>query len=127
VTTRILLVEDDDQNAALVTMMCERDGYEVVRSADGMSALFVLWSERVDVVLMDLHLPEIDGAGLLRIMRSHHSFDHVPVIALTGLTAAAIREELVTAGAASVLHKPFARKELLASLAGVGREIAAAC
>jgi DNA-binding response OmpR family regulator len=127
VTTRILLVEDDDQNAALVTMMCERDGYEVVRSADGMSALFVLWSERVDVVLMDLHLPEIDGTGLLRIMRSHHSFDHVPVIALTGLTTATIREELVMAGAASVLHKPFARKELMASLAGLDRAIAAAC
>lgn len=114
---RVLLVEDDDLIARLVTLTCERDGYEVVRVADGMTALFALWCERVDVVLMDLHLPELDGIDLLRIMRSHHSFDHVPVIALTGLTTAAIRDELILAGAASVLHKPFARQALLSSLA----------
>ena len=116
VKTRILLVEDDDQNAQLVTMMCERGGYEVVRADNGMSALFALWCEPIDMVVMDVHLPELDGPELLRIMRSHHSFDHVPVIALTGMTAAATRDELVSGGAASVLHKPFARQDLMASL-----------
>jgi DNA-binding response OmpR family regulator len=125
--TRLLLVEDDDLNARVLTVMCELAGYEVVRADDGMSALYVLWSERIDVVLLDVRLPVLDGPSLLRILRAHHSFDHVPVIALTAMTAPDVRAELLELGASSVLLKPFARQDLLTSLKRAMRDTATAC
>ncbi|MNS58903.1 Polar-differentiation response regulator DivK [compost metagenome] len=125
--TRLLLVEDDELNARVITVMCELAGYEVVRADDGLSALYVLWSERIDVVLLDVRLPVLDGPSLLRILRAHHSFDHLPVIALTAMTAPAVRAELLELGASGVLLKPFARKDLMTSLARAMADTAAAC
>ncbi len=112
--TRILLIEDTEDDAELVRMELERRGFRVLVAQDLNRGLRFLRAGRADVVLLDLALPDVvsEFDGLQRIVEG---FPTIPVIVYTGEAAEEdVRDEALRHGAAACLFKDEARGERLA-------------
>jgi DNA-binding response OmpR family regulator len=116
---RILLVEDDRMIGESVRAALRQDGHAVDWVRDGRSAESTVASEELDIVLLDLGLPQRDGLEVLRAMRSRH--DQTSVIVLTARDALADRIAGLDAGADDYLVKPFELEELAARIRAVAR------
>jgi CheY-like chemotaxis protein/HPt (histidine-containing phosphotransfer) domain-containing protein len=111
---RVLLVEDDDANREIETLMLQHLGHEVEAVADGAEALTALAASSYDAVLMDCHMPVLDGfAAAAAIRDAEAAGAHIPII---GLTAHDERRRCVEAGMDDHLAKPFALGALAAVL-----------
>ena len=104
---KILVVEDNAQNLYLATFLLERNGYVVVVAADGLEAIEKAKTEKPDLVLMDLQLPEMDGFEATRRMKSIPEISHIPVVAVTSYAMAGDREKALAVGCAGYIEKPF--------------------
>ena len=124
---RILVADDNaDMRDYIARLLTER-GWVVSAVANGRSALDWARSERPDVVLSDVMMPELDGFQLLRALRSDERTASVPVMLLSARAGEEARVEGMAAGADDYLVKPFAARELVARVeAQVRRGVAAA-
>jgi signal transduction histidine kinase/CheY-like chemotaxis protein len=124
---RVLLAEDNQINAVLATAIIKRAGHHVDVAGNGQEALETLAQAPYDVVLMDMHMPVMDGLEATRRIRALPGEDAaVPVIALTANAMRADRETCLQAGMDDFLSKPFDPEDLVAMMerwAG-GREAA---
>ena len=113
----VLLVEDNATNRRVAELFLERAGCEVVLAADGSEALGVLRERRVDLVLMDVQMPVMDGLeATRRIRRDIPGGARIPIV---GLTASALKEQVEVcrvAGMDEVIAKPLERERLEAVL-----------
>lgn len=116
---RVLLVEDDRMIGDSVRAALRQAGFAVDWVRDGAAAETSLATERFDVVLLDLGLPQRDGLDVLRAVRARG--DRTPVIVLTARDALASRVAGLDAGADDYLLKPFELDELLARMRAVMR------
>jgi DNA-binding response OmpR family regulator len=116
---RVLLVEDDRMIGDSVRTALRQAGFAVDWVRDGPAAETSLATERFDVVLLDLGLPQRDGLDVLRAVRARG--DRTPVIVLTARDALASRVAGLDAGADDYLLKPFELDELLARMRAVMR------
>jgi signal transduction histidine kinase/CheY-like chemotaxis protein/ligand-binding sensor domain-containing protein len=117
---RVLVVDDNGVNRLLVSRLLTGLGHQVIEAAGGEEAVALAERERIDVVLMDLHMPDLDGfAATSRIRATEmHSGRHVRVIALTASASLAERERAFDAGMDDFLPKPIEPDELRRVLAG---------
>ena len=122
---RILVVEDHDDVRESMSVMLEQLGAEVVTARDGAEALAATSDGRIDVVLCDIRMPQMDGFEfLLELQRSHGTCP--PVIAVSALTRAEDHQRTRAAGFAGHVDKPFDDVRLLAAIgAVVGRRTSA--
>lgn len=113
--SRILIVEDEDVMADMLRDVLASEGHEVFKAYNGEEGLKLLAEKRPEVVLLDLMLPILDGAGFLAAMSEHPELRDTPVIAMTsaGLTP------MERGRFAGFLPKPFRLDELLRALARV--------
>jgi DNA-binding response OmpR family regulator len=111
---RVLVVEDDDAIAQVLTRSLRMEGYEVRVAEDGIVALEQAHGFLPDLVVLDLGLPGLDGLEVAKELR--HRDDDVPILVLTARDAVESRVEGLDAGADDYLVKPFERQELLARL-----------
>jgi DNA-binding response OmpR family regulator len=111
---RVLVVEDDDAIAQVLTRSLRMEGYEVRVAEDGIVALEQAHGFLPDLVVLDLGLPGMDGLEVARELRNRD--DDVPILVLTARDAVESRVEGLDAGADDYLVKPFERQELLARL-----------
>jgi Response regulators consisting of a CheY-like receiver domain and a winged-helix DNA-binding domain len=111
--TRILVVEDNDQNRDMLGRRLARRGYEVSLAEDGAVALTLIRAEHPDLVLMDLSLPVVDGWEAIRRVRADPSTRRMPIIALTAHAMPADREQALAAGADDYDVKPIDLPRLL--------------
>lgn len=109
--TRILVVDDEPQIRRAMQTGLTAHGYEVVVAEDGERALAAVVDTAPDLVFLDLGLPDIDGAEVIRRLRS---FSSIPVIVVSVRDAQADKVEALDAGADDYVTKPFAMEELLA-------------
>lgn len=115
---RVLLAEDNDLNREFITLFLEEGGHAVLQARDGHEALDVLHREVVDIVLMDVQMPQLNGIEATRRIRaSGLPWSDVPVIALTAHSMAGDRERFMAAGMNDFVGKPVSRDELLAAVA----------
>ena len=118
-TTRVLIVEDDDRVAAALESALTRSGRMTTRRPDGRTAIELLdTNPAIDIVLLDLGLPDIDGVDVCRMIRSRSG---LPVIALTARAGARDRVTGLRSGADDYVVKPYAFPELLARMDAVLR------
>jgi len=110
----VLVIEDDALVADMLRTMLSRAGYTVEIAADGVTGLARIAAGGVDLVLLDLLLPEINGLELCQRVRERESDVYLPIIVLTGQVRADQRQAAFAAGADDFLTKPFEREELLA-------------
>lgn len=115
---RILVVDDDQKNLNLVKTILDHFGYESELARNGIEALEKLDS-RIDLILLDVMMPGIDGFEVARRVRSHPVFGDVPIVMLTILTGKEDRLRAVEAGANDYISKPIDRLELQVRLASL--------
>lgn len=115
---RILLAEDNELNREFLTIILEEAGHSVVTARDGHEVLDVLRREHVDLVLMDVQMPRMNGMEATRHIRaSGAAWSTVPVIALTAHSMAGDRDRFIAEGMNDFVGKPVDRNELHAALA----------
>jgi two-component system, OmpR family, response regulator RegX3 len=107
---RILIVEDEDSLAETIRYNLEREGFATTAAADGRVALERFRTERPDLVLLDLMLPEVSGLDVCRIIRAEST---TPVIIVTAKDAEADRVAGLELGADDYVTKPFSMRELV--------------
>ncbi|HJP89420.1 MAG TPA: HD domain-containing phosphohydrolase [Candidatus Limnocylindrales bacterium] len=120
-TIRVLVVEDDASNRALLDALLRRAGYDVVAIATGADAVRAAHDEGPDVVLLDIELPGMNGLDVCRALRADVTTVALPIILLTGRTETSDVVAGLDAGADDFLRKPFERAELLARIRSVLR------
>lgn len=120
---RVLVVDDDALNRKLLRRALETEGLSVLEAADGLRAIEVLGREAVDVVLLDLLMPELDGYGTLERIKADERLRHVPVIVITAVEDSESVVRCIELGATDHLPKPFDAALLRARLnAGLGEK-----
>ncbi len=104
---RILYIEDNSDNRKLVRRVLEWDGYEVVEAMDGTEALARLESEPIDLALLDINMPDIDGYTLTTTIRANPRFSGLPIVAVTANVMRGDRERSLQAGCDGYIQKPI--------------------
>jgi two-component system phosphate regulon response regulator PhoB len=115
---RVLVVDDDPDVRTLVEMKLRLDGIDTLVAANGAEALEVLANEPVDLVVLDLMMPVMDGLETCRHMLSDPTLAEIPVIMLTARAQAADIEAGFATGATDYIVKPFSPRELLSRVRG---------
>lgn len=116
---RILVVDDDPDVLRLVEMKLRLDGIDTLVAANGVEALEVLADERVDLVVLDLMMPVMDGLEVCSRMQDDPELASIPVIMLTARAQANDIEAGFRCGATDYVVKPFSPRELLSRVRGV--------
>lgn len=113
---RILLIEDNEMNRDMLVRRLARHGYDMLVAVDGAQGKATVYSERPDLILMDLSLPEIDGWELTRQLKADPQTCSIPVIALTAHAMVGDRDKALAAGCDEYETKPFEMPDLLAKM-----------
>jgi two-component system, chemotaxis family, chemotaxis protein CheY len=110
---RILVVDDSVTLRAILIFVLEEAGFDVVYGTDGINAQAHLDGAVLDLIITDLHMPNLDGIGFIRVVRSHEMYSKTPILLLTTDTQQAKKDEARHAGATGWIVKPFDQEKLL--------------
>ena len=108
-----MLLDDSPTIRKFVSISLKVNGYEIIQVADGMEALEVLPSGRIDLVITDLNMPNIDGFELIKTIRSNEDYKEIPIIILSSLSGSEEIEKGIQSGANAYLLKPFDSNRIL--------------
>jgi two-component system cell cycle response regulator DivK len=114
--TRILYVEDNDDNVYMLRSRLERKGIEVIVAGDGEQGIAAAERERPDLILMDLSLPVIDGWEAARRLKGAPDTQTIPIIALSAHAMTGDRERALAAGCDDYDIKPVNLRGLMAKI-----------
>ena len=103
----ILYVEDNSDNRKLVRRVLEVEGYSVVEAKDASQALERLGTESIDLALMDINMPEVDGYTLTSKIKAMPQYAKLPIIAVTANVMRGDRERSLEAGCDGYIQKPI--------------------
>lgn len=109
----ILVVDDEPSIRTLVRATLERAGYHVIEAADGANALHKAQSQRPDLILLDIALPQLSGLEVCRRLRARPDTAAAPVLLLTGLLQGPELQAGYSAGAQGCIAKPFTPSALV--------------
>lgn len=104
---KILLIEDNEQNAYLVSYLMQARDWQVVQARDGSSGLDLAETERPDLILLDIQLPGMDGHQVARELRAMPVTEHIPIIAVTSYAMPGDRKSCLAAGCTGYVEKPI--------------------
>jgi response regulator RpfG family c-di-GMP phosphodiesterase len=110
----ILIVDDEPTNRTLLKAYLIPEGYEIVEAENGEEALKTIGANTVDLVLLDVMMPRVDGFEVCRRIKGDEKFSNIPVVMLTALSAKEDRIKGIEAGAEDFISKPIDRLEVLA-------------
>ena len=103
----ILYVEDNSDNRKLVRRVLEVEGYAVVEAKDALQALERLETEPIDLALMDINMPDMDGYTLTAKIKSMPEYSRLPIVAVTANVMHGDRERSFEAGCDGYIQKPI--------------------
>jgi two-component system, cell cycle response regulator DivK len=103
----ILYVEDNSDNRKLVRRVLEVEGYSVVEAKDALQALERLSTESIDLALMDINMPDMDGYTLTAKIKSMPEYSSLPIVAVTANVMRGDRERSLEAGCDGYIQKPI--------------------
>jgi putative two-component system response regulator len=105
--SKILVVDDNEMNRDLLARRLSRQGHEVITANDGVAALEILNSRRVDLVLLDIMMPNLDGYQVLERMKADEFLSVLPVVMITAVDELDSAVKCIEMGADDYLTKPF--------------------
>ena len=114
----ILVIDDDPQVLEVATELLSSSGYRVLVASTGQDALAMMQAIRPDLILLDYHMPDMNGLAVIEQLRADEATRRIPVIALTAGTAADANR-MSRAGTVGVILKPFEPREFLRFIAEV--------
>jgi len=110
---RILCIDDELVNLKLFEAALAPEGYEVIKATNGKEALEIISEQEVDIVFLDVMMPEMDGYEICRRLKENPLTQHIPIVMVTALSDKESRIRGLEAGANDFLTKPVDRTELL--------------
>ena len=116
---KILVVEDNDMNMQLVEFLLEEGGYDIVKAASGEEALAITRDaeqQAPDLILMDIHLPGMDGLSVVREMKTNERTSRIPILALTAHAMRGDKDRFLEAGCDGYISKPIDVKTFISSI-----------
>src|SRR5262245_16151084 len=116
---KILVVEDNDMNMQLVEFLLEEGGYDIMKATSGEEALEVTRDSNgapPDLILMDIHLPGMDGLSVVRAMKEEPRTSNVPILALTAHAMRGDKDRFLEAGCDGYISKPIDVKTFISSI-----------
>ena len=118
----VLIVDDNEKNLRLHRDVLRADGLRTLEAATGAEAIDLATTHTPDVILMDIGLPDMDGAEAARALAEDARTAQIPVVALTSVRLDQLGERLRAAGFAGYLEKPISVTEFPAQVRGYCRE-----
>jgi CheY-like chemotaxis protein len=114
---RVLVVEDNEMNMQLVEFLLEQGGYGIVKAASGEEAMAVArGGEPVDLILMDIHLPGVDGLSVVQELKGDARTSAIPILALTAHAMRGDKDRFLQAGCDGYISKPIDVRTFLSSV-----------
>lgn len=112
---KLIMTADDSASVRqMVSFTLKQNGYDVLEAVDGKDALTKLGSQKVDMLITDLNMPNLDGLGLIRGVRSGSMNKFIPIVMLTTESQDSKKGEGKAAGATGWIVKPFKPEQLIA-------------
>jgi len=116
----ILIVDDDVRNTFALVSYLENCGMKTFTAEDGFAALnFLSHNKSIDIVLMDMMMPGMDGYETIQKIKNDTAISHIPIIAVTAKAMKGDREKCLEAGASEYVSKPVNMNELFKKMAGL--------
>jgi CheY-like chemotaxis protein len=116
----VVVVDDDKINLTLLQrILARRPGLDVLHESDGRRALDLIRERNPDLIVLDLHLPGMDGETVVREVRSDPATAATPVVVISGDAASETKRRLREAGATAYLEKPFNLQTFLDTINGL--------
>jgi len=113
VTTTILVIDDTLMIRRMTALLFQRQGFQVISAEGGRAALAILKNMVVDVITLDLMMPEMSGLEFLKIIKSDPKLKDIPVIVISSVGVDATIEQAKKLGAFYALSKPFSSPQLM--------------
>jgi len=104
---KILVVDDNEKNRYLISFILEKNGIEVVTANDGLEAVETARKQQVDLIIMDIKMPKMDGYEATREIKKQEGYQSVSVIALTSYAMAEDKKKALAAGCDGYIAKPI--------------------
>ena len=104
---KIQIVEDNIDNLALIQLVMERQGYQVVSALNGEQGLKLAYNEKPDLIALDLAMPVMDGWEFLRRAKNDPEINDIPVVVVTAYLLPEERHRVIEAGGCGYVSKPF--------------------
>ncbi len=124
----IMVVDDSASMRQMLSFTLDQAGYGIIEAENGLDAEVKLQDRKVDMFIVDLHMPHLDGFSLTRSLRSMSQYRAAPILILTVLPAADRKDEALTAGVTEYINKPFQPEQLLHIVDTIiSRKISAGC
>lgn len=115
--TRVLVVEDNGTNRALMVYLLKASNYKTLEAVDGERGLDIARHERPELIVCDVHLPKLDGYGVLSQLKRDVALRDIPVVAVTALAMVGDRNKILAAGFDGYISKPIEPETFVAQLA----------
>lgn len=103
----VLVVEDNDETSFLLKTVLTRKGYRCLEAWDGKQAVELAESEELDLILLDLQLPRLNGLGVIHRLRHNSTLENVPIVIITGQDPDKYRSSAIAEGCDDFLLKPI--------------------
>jgi DNA-binding response OmpR family regulator len=113
---KILIVDDDQQIVLLLASRLKANKYEIVVAYDAMQAVARAFSEKPDLILLDIKLPAGSGIGVMDNLRNSAATSVIPVIVITAYPSPEIQQKVIEMGAVDFISKPFKAEDVLSRI-----------
>ena len=110
---KLLIVDDSASLRQVVSMTLKSAGYDVIEACDGKDALTKLNGQKLNLIISDVYMPNMDGISFLKEVKKHPTYKFTPIVMLTTETEPAKREQAKAAGARAWVVKPFQPQQML--------------
>jgi CheY-like chemotaxis protein len=115
---RILLVEDNPANLALMEYLLRVFGHTTISATEGVTAIALAHRELPDLILMDLHMPSLDGFDAARQIKALPGLGHVPIVAVTASAMVGDRDKILARGFDGYIAKPITPETFVTQVEG---------
>ncbi len=111
-TAQVMVVDDDPDTVIILARHVQREGYTAIAASSGLECLRILRERSVDLILLDLMMPEMDGFEVCRALKGNQATADIPIIMITARDDLEARAEGMRLGVADFLAKPVFRRQL---------------
>lgn len=113
---RLIVVEDSESVREAIVFALQRSGFEVFTATNGLEATVIMNEKKIDLLLTDYHMPEMNGLELIKWVRGNEQYRRLPVLVLTTEGQRDVILDARNAGATGWIHKPFAVEKLVQTI-----------
>jgi two-component system, cell cycle response regulator DivK len=105
--TKILIIEDNEQNMYMISYLLRSENYEVIQAYSGIDGINSAKENKPDIILLDIQLPEMDGYTVAVKIRENEELKNIPIIAVTSYAMPGDKEKAIESGATGYIEKPI--------------------